>query len=37
LKVGEVDANLTIMEACRGGGVGRIDEVGGFWKAFGVR
>jgi hypothetical protein len=37
LKVGEVDASLAIMEACGGGGVGRIDEVWGFWKALVVR
>jgi hypothetical protein len=37
LKVGEVDANLAIMEACGHGGVGRIDEDWGFWKALGVR
>lgn len=37
MKVGEVDANLAIMEACGGGGVGRIDEVWGFQKALGVR
>jgi hypothetical protein len=33
----KVGANLAIIEACRGGGVGRIDEVWGFGKALGVR